>query len=166
MEQVETNGGVAYLRSGEGRALWVLGTLVTRKATSEQTGEAYSLFEATVRPQEGVPPHIQHREDEYFYVLQGNFEFTVGERRIEAEAGSLIYIPKGNVHAFKNVGSETDRLLFSQTPGGLHERFFEEVGQEARDPATPPVMEGPPDFKRVAAIGAKYGIEMLPPAGP
>lgn len=164
MEQAtKSDAGVAHLGPGQGRATWVLGTLVTRKATGEQTGGAYSLFEATVRPHEGVPPHIQHRDDECFYVLEGDFEFSLGEPRIKAGPGALIYIPKGNVHAFKNVGSETGRLLFSQTPGGLHERFFEEIGEEAKDPTTPPLMDGPPDFERISAIGAKYGIEMLPP---
>ncbi len=53
------------------RSLWVLGELVTRKVSSKQTGRAYSLFETTVQPQGGPPPHIQHQEDEFFYVLEG-----------------------------------------------------------------------------------------------
>ena len=155
--------GVAHLGSGEGRSLWVLGELVTRKASSEQTGGAYSLFEVVVQPQGGPPPHIQHREDESFYVLAGEFEFLDNGNTIRASAGSFVYVPKGNLHTFKNVGTEPGRMLVNQTPGGLHERFYEEIGEEAQDLTTPPVMECPPDLERIVAIAAKYGIEIPPP---
>ena len=83
----------------EGRLLWVLGELVTRKVASEQTGGAYSLFEVVTQPQVGPPPHIQHREDECFYVLEGEYEFLVEGRILGMSAGSLLYVPKGNLHA-------------------------------------------------------------------
>jgi hypothetical protein len=54
-------------------------------------------------------------------------------------------------------------MLNSQTPGGYHELFFEEIGEEATDLTTPPVMEGPPDIERVVRIAAKYGTEFPPP---
>jgi mannose-6-phosphate isomerase-like protein (cupin superfamily) len=155
---------ISRVGPGEGRSLWVLGGLVTRKVSSERTGGAYSLFEATVRPQEGVPPHIQHREDECFYVLEGEFEFLDDIRAFVAGPGSLIYVPKGNLHAFKNVGEAVGRILVSQTPGGLHECFFEEIGEEVRERTIPPVPDGTPKVGKIVAIAAKYGIEIpLPP---
>ena len=64
--------GVAYLPPGEGRrSLRVFGELVTCKVTSDQTSGAYTLFEATTPPGAGPPPHVHHREDESFYVLEG-----------------------------------------------------------------------------------------------
>lgn len=54
-------------------------------------------------------------------------------------------------------------MLSSRTPGGLHERFFEEIGEEAQDLTNPPVMEGSPDIERVARIAAKYDTELPPP---
>jgi len=92
---------------------------VTYKTTSEQTGGAYLLFEVTTRPDDGGGPlpHVQHREDEAFYVLEGEYEFLVEGRTIRAGAGSLIYVPKGNLHAHKNVGDKPARMLISQTPG-------------------------------------------------
>lgn len=162
--EAEISEGVAHLTPGEGGSLWVLGMLVTRKATSARTGGAYSLFEMSVDPGQGVPPHIQHREDEWFYVLEGEFGFLIGDQRVEVGVGSFVYISKDTVHAISNSGTGPGRVLFGQTPGGLHERFFEEIGDEAGDSTTPPVMEGPPDFERISAVAAKYGIEMLPPA--
>jgi mannose-6-phosphate isomerase-like protein (cupin superfamily) len=164
-KNVETREKVkAYLGPGEGRSLWVLGNLLlTYKVTAEQTGGAYSLFEGTVPPQEGSPPHIHHREDETFYVVEGEFEFLKDGETIRAGAGSLVYVPKGGLHAFKNVGAEKGRLLLSQTPGGLHERFFEEIGEEATDRTAPPVADGQPDAGRIVAVAARYGTEI--PAG-
>jgi quercetin dioxygenase-like cupin family protein len=145
----------------EGRLLWVLGELVTRKVANEQTGGAYSLFEVVTQPQVGPPPHIQHREDECFYVLEGEYEFLVEGRTLRMPAGSLLYVPKGNLHAHKNVGEGTGRMLVSQTPGGLHERFFEELGEPAKDTLSP-VSEEPPNVQRIGTIAAKYGIEISP----
>jgi quercetin dioxygenase-like cupin family protein len=117
---------VAYVPPGEGdRSLWVFGELVLYKTRSEQTGGAYSLFEMASPPGCGPPPHIQHREDESFYLLEGEYEFLVEGRVFRVGAGSLIYVPRGTLHAHKNAGEGTGRLLLSQTPGGSHERFFE-----------------------------------------
>jgi mannose-6-phosphate isomerase-like protein (cupin superfamily) len=155
-----------HLRPEEGRSVWVLGTqLMTYKVTAEQTGGAYSLFEGLVPAHDGTPPHIHHREDECFYVLEGEFEFLKGDDTVTVGAGSLIYVPKGVLHAFRNVGEGPGRLLNSQTPGGLHERFFEEISEEATDKSTPPAPQEPPDFERVAAIAAKYGTEIPTPPG-
>ena len=55
-------------------------------------------------------------------------------------------------------------MLVSQTPGGLHERFFEEIGEETKDAFTPLGSEDPPDMERIAKIAAEYGIE-IPPLG-
>lgn len=150
---------------GEGRSLWVLGELVTCKVTSEQTGGAYSLFEVVSQPRGGPPPYIEHQEDECFSVLEGEFEFLDNERTIRAGVGALIYIPRGNLRGYKNVGDEPGRMLVSQTPGGLHERFFEEVGEEARDLTTPPPMDASPDVDTMATIAARYGIEIPPSPG-
>jgi hypothetical protein len=52
-------------------------------------------------------------------------------------------------------------LLVSQTPGGLYEQFFEEIGEERKDRTTAPVSENPPDMERIAKTAAEYGIEIL-----
>ena len=157
-------GGFAHVRPGEGRSLWVLGELITFKTTSERTGGAYSLFEVTSQPRGGRPPHVQHREDESFWVLEGEYEFLVEGRTTRAGARSLVYIPKGILHAHKNVGDKPGRMLVSQTPGGLHECFFEEIGEPAMDGSEPPAV-GPQDMGRIVAIAVKYGIEIPPSLG-
>ncbi len=154
--------GVTHIWPVDGRSLRVLGEVVTSKITSERTGGAYSLFEVLTHPGGGPPPHVQHREDEAFYVLEGEYEFLVEGRTLRRPAGSLLYVPKGNLHAHKNVGDKPARMLVSQTPGGLHERFLEELAEPATDGATPPVPEGSPELGRIAAVAVEYGIEIPP----
>ncbi len=76
-----------YSAPGEGESVWVVGDLITLKLTSEDTGGAFSLFEGAIPPGGGPPPHVQHREDESFYVMEGQFEFLVGEDTIPGGGG-------------------------------------------------------------------------------
>jgi mannose-6-phosphate isomerase-like protein (cupin superfamily) len=147
----------------EDRALWVLGELVTYRLAAEQSGGASSVFEVLVHPQGGPPPHIQHREDEWAYVLEGEFELLYKDRTISGGPGTLVYVPKGTLHTYKNTGEEPGRLLVGQTPAGLLQGFFDEVGETAVDRNTPPAMDGPPDVGRIVATAARYGMEIPPP---
>ena len=154
--------GSAHIPPGEGRSLWVLGELVSYKTPSHRTGGAYALFEVTTQPGTEPPPHIHHREDESFYVLKGDYEFLMEGRTIRVGAGSLLYVPKGTLHAHKNVGEGVGRMLVTQTPGGLYERFFEEVGKAVDSEAGPLVFEDQPDVGRIVEMAAEHGIEIPP----
>ena len=156
----------AYVPPGEGRrSLWVIGDLLTHKVPSQKTGGAYSLFEATTQPGAGPPPHVHHREDESFYVLEGEYEFLVDGHALKAEVGSLIYVPKGALHTHENVGEGLGRMLLTQTPGGLYELFFEKAGRTVdSDDGEPPTFEDRPDVeRRIAEVAAEFGIEIPPP---
>src|SRR3712207_1073369 len=101
-------GGAVHLGRGEGPAVRMPGAqLLTLKVGGARTGGAYSLFEVAVRPGGRQAPHIQHEEDECFYVLEGVFAFLIERARTEAGPGSLLYVPKGTLHAFENVGGTT-----------------------------------------------------------
>ena len=118
MEDGMMEKGVAHIPPGAGaKSLWVLGEPVTCKTISDQTGSAYSHFEVESRPVPGPPPHVQHREGESFWVLEGEYEFVVEGHTTRAGVGSLVYAPRGNLHAHKNVGDGPGRMLLSQTPG-------------------------------------------------
>jgi mannose-6-phosphate isomerase-like protein (cupin superfamily) len=164
-EEERTYRAVVHVPAGEGtRSLWVMGELLTHKIPDQRTGGAYSLFEMATEPGAGPPPHINHREDESFYVLEGVYEFLVDERTVVAQAGSIVYVPKGSLHAHNGVGEGVGRMLVTQTPGGLYERFFEELGKVAEgDDAEPPVFEEQADAESIVATAAKYGIEIPPP---
>jgi|tagenome__1003787_1003787.scaffolds.fasta_scaffold20837302_1 mannose-6-phosphate isomerase-like protein (cupin superfamily) len=140
--------------------MWAMGELLTYKIPSQRTGGAYSLFEAATHPGAGPPPHVQHREDESFYVLEGEYEFLIEGRTSRATVGSLLYIPKGTLHAHKNIGLSMGKMLVTQTPGGLYERFFEEVGKPVDSEAGTLVEEAQLSSETTAAIGVEYGIEI------
>ena len=158
--------GVAHIPPGKGaRSLWVLGELLTYKVPSQQTGGAYALFEVTMQPGSGPPPHVQHREDESFYLVEGEYEFPVVGETLRVGAGSLVYVPKGTLHAHKNVGEGVGRMLVTQTPGGLYEGFFKEVGVAAPTNVVMGSLEdGSPEAARISVIAARYGIEIALPA--
>ncbi len=148
---------------GEGEAWWWFGGLATIKATGEQTGGRYSLVEILAPEGEGVL-HVHHREDEGFYILEGEMTFYVGEQTIKAQPGSFLFGPKDIPHAFR-VDSGPARLLFIFSPAGL-EDFIRESSAPARSLRIPPPPEEPPDeaeMEQLAALAERYGAEILGP---
>ena len=151
----------------EGEAWWWVGVLATIKATKEQTDGRYTLVE--ILAPEGYPGvlHVHHREDEGFWILEGELTVYVGEQTIKARPGSFLFGPKDVPHAF-TVDSGPARLLFILSPAGF-EDLIREMGQPARELTIPPQPEEPPseaEMERMAAIAAKYGGEILgPPPG-
>ena len=167
--QEEATSRIFALDPGEGEPWWWMGGLATIKATKEQTGGHYTLVEILVPefPMEESLLHVHHFEDEGFYILEGEMTFYVGEQTIKAQPGSFLFGPKDVPHAF-TVDSGPARLLFVFSPAGL-EAGIREMGEPARSLTVPPHPEEPPDeaeMERLAAIGARYGAEILgPPPG-
>ena len=154
------NSGV--LKPGEGRTVWVVGDRYTIKTSGEDTGGAFALIEAVVPPGGGPPPHIHHREDEAFYVLEGELAFHVDGRDIAAGAGAWVTLAKGSLHHFKNVGDRPARMLIVVTPAGL-ERYFLEVGRAASDEDGESMPPTPEDIEKLVAVAPQYGIEIRVP---
>ena len=160
-----SEGGAVGVYPDGGRSIWLLGMLVTFKAVGEETGGEYSLYELTVPPQLGALPHIHHAETEAFYVLDGEVEFLKGEQTVRVRVGEFVFIPRGVVHGFKNVGQEPARCLGIVTPGGLAEKLLTGLGEPAKAETLPPLPEGPPDVEKIAQIVSKYDTEMVLPTG-
>ena len=156
---LEGNRG-AYVPPDGGESVWLVGDRITVKLTSEDTGGVYSVAEEISPPQGGPPPHTHSQEEETLYVLEGEVEFLLGEDTIPAGAGSCVYVPRGALHTFKNVGTSPSRVLAVLSPGGF-EKFFLEAGEPAPEGTSPP--EGEPDVGRIVEIGQKYGLEIPPP---
>jgi len=98
------------LRQDEGEALWFMGFLCTVKASSETTNGSVAVIEQLAPQGAGSPLHVHHREDEWFYVLEGALTFWVGGEVIEAPAGSFVYGPRDVPHTF-TVSSDEARFL-------------------------------------------------------
>jgi quercetin dioxygenase-like cupin family protein len=120
------------------------------------------LSEARVLPGGGPPPHIHHREDEAFFVLEGEVTFTLNGKRVVAKAGAFIQGRRGVPHAFKNEGSVPARMLILVTPPGF-EKFMAEFAQPVPSFDSPPLPVTPADIQKLLAVAPRYGIEILPP---
>jgi quercetin dioxygenase-like cupin family protein len=163
-EQPMTDGTTQTLdavavHSGEGEARWWFGQLAEIKATAADTGGQFTIIEVTCAPGFEAPLHVHHREDEAFWILDGDVTLYVGEDTIEAAAGDYAFGPRDIPHRY-TVGENGCRMLFICTPGG-----FEGLVLDMSEPAasrTIPLPAGqPPDLEQIEAIANKHGCELL-----
>jgi quercetin dioxygenase-like cupin family protein len=149
-------------RPHQGRTVAVVGDVYRFLATGADTNGKYALWEAIVPPGGGPPPHVHSREEEGFYVLEGEITFTIGENRLVASAGMFANMPVGTPHSFKNESSRPARMLISVAPAGLEQMFFEFAVPlpEGSTSALPPTKE---EIEKLVAIAPKYGIEIMLP---
>ncbi len=149
------------LEKGEGDARWWLGGLATIKATGKETGGRYTLVEV-LEPEGEQPFHVHHREDEGFWVLEGELTFQIGEEAIKASPGSFLFGPRDVPHRY-TVDSGPARLLFILSPSGF-EDFIYATSEPAQERALPPQQEGPPseaEMEQLGAIARQHGAELL-----
>ena len=141
------------VKPGEGRALDLYDVRLWIKTISNSTS-AFSLIEGIWQPGGFDPlPHLHENEDESFYVLEGEFDFQIGENVIRGEAGSFVFVPKGISHKFSVAGDRQGRLMFLHAPP--LEGFFVELAELAT--------KGPPDPRKIAPLMARWGMEAQVP---
>src|SRR5438552_16664111 len=109
----------------QGRTIAVVGDVYRFLATGEDTNGRYALWEAIVPPGGGPPPHVHGREEEGFYVLEGEITFTVNGERAVAKAGTFANMPVGTPHSFKNESDRPAKMLLTVAPAGLAPMCFE-----------------------------------------
>ena len=124
-------------------------------ATGDDTDGGYYLVEAIVPPGGGPPFHIQTREEEAFYILEGELSFYGDNGEIVASQGTYLNIPKGAKHRFRNNDDATARMLFFFTPAGIEGLFDELATMEV------PSGDFPSVIKALNVLGEGYGVEYL-----
>ena len=136
---------------------WYPGHAIAFKAFGKDTGGtcAWQLVENS--PREGVPFHKHLNEDESFYVIDGQFEITVGERTIVGGAGTYAHGPRNVPHRWTNVGSRRGRLLNVFTPSGL-EMYFYAVAIPIKSPTEQPNVDMAALNTRMKPLREKYGL--------
>src|SRR6266481_8445628 len=105
-----------------GLSQWENGNLTTNLAEKKDTNGAFFLVEAMLAPGSEPPPHLHTREDELFYVLEGEFDVYVGKEAFKVEGGECVFLPRLKAHAFA-IRSPRIRLLTLFTPAGLEDAF-------------------------------------------
>jgi len=154
--------GFSNGRQSLDRSVWYNGSLMTFLATGKDTHGQFALIEAVARKGNVPPPHIHHREDETFYVLEGEVEVSVGDRTIKGTPGTTFFLPRDVPHSF-TIESEQSRMLILLTPAGLEE-WFKEFSVPAPAMTLPPAEEPAyEEVQRMLEAAPRYGIEFLLP---
>jgi len=155
------NARIIHLEPGKGDAFSVVGDVYRNLALGRQTGGVYTLHEIRVSPNNGPPPHIHSREDESFFVLEGEVDFQIGDEKITAQPGTFIQGPRGIAHSFKNNTQLPARMLVFITPSGF-ENFVNEFAQPVASFDSPAIPASKDEIDKLLAAAPKYGLQILP----
>ncbi|WLD11306.1 cupin domain-containing protein [Planctellipticum variicoloris] len=144
----------------EGRTIAVVGDVCRFLATGAETGGKYAQIESIVPPGGGPPPHVHSREEEGFFVLEGEITFQIGDQRLVATAGTFANLPIGTPHSFRNESDRPAKMLITIAPAGLEEMFVQ-IGVPlltGTTTAAPPTEE---EIAKLLELAPGYGIEVL-----
>lgn len=144
MNNNELRPGITRVRTGRewdimGQAHWLLANCDTTFA-----------FETYNPPRSFVPPHIHHTQDEFIYVLEGEYDLVLGTDKYKAGARDLVRMPKGIAHAFYNNNDVPARAIFWVSPAGKLKELFDNIH----------ALE---DIDEVVRLSALHDVEFLPP---
>ena len=140
----------AIVSLSDARSLHAFGDEVVIHLSGDDTGGKLCLFTSITPPGGGPPPHHHENEDEWFMPIEGKLEFFLNGKWTTAETGTAIFIPRGTVHTFRNVGNSKSRLLTQTMPSGF-EIFFEKCAFEFSKSTEP-------DMDQIKKIAADHGI--------
>jgi mannose-6-phosphate isomerase-like protein (cupin superfamily) len=150
------SGKIAVAKPGENRFAFANATQAKTspcKVSSEDTGGECTILELNALARSGPFLHVHHREDEWYYVLTGEFIFRAGGEEYNLSAGGSIWLPRGIPHVWANTATVDGKLILVCQPGGF-EKFFDEIGNVPMDKKNADTMK---------ELMAKYGVEMLGP---
>ncbi len=125
-------------------------------ATGKETDGQYFANVSVVPPGGGLPPHIQTREEELFYILEGEITFYAEGKTTLAGPGTFLNVPKGVRHRFRNESDEDAKMIILFSPAGLEEMFDEMGANEASYKEHPKGV-----LYALNKVGAKYGVQFF-----
>lgn len=126
---------------------------VDRKVSGKDTAGSWSMFEAHWSQKGGPPLHVHQREDEWFYVIEGEYVVQVGDEKFTLNPGDSLLAPRQVPHTYAHLGDGQGRLLIAYQPAGDMENFFLEISRWA----------GPPSISEVQRIFSAHGMEVVGP---
>jgi mannose-6-phosphate isomerase-like protein (cupin superfamily) len=150
--------GLRHFFPNDGNTFTLGRMTVTFKTTAADNAGAYTLLEAIEPPGSGAGRHRHPTFDETFVIIEGHYEFQIGEQMLKLGPGEMVFVPRGTPHAFKSVGPEIGRQLVISSPGGIFDAFISDVAKSEVDTGSPSTSAPATDFR---AVAAKYGIEFL-----
>jgi quercetin dioxygenase-like cupin family protein len=130
----------------------------TFKVLTKETGGNLFVMEQSNHKKGGPPRHLHYNEEEYFYVMEGNYIVEIGSDRFELAAGDSLLAPRKVPHAWAFVGDDKGRLLISFAPASKMEAYFRFINQ-IRAPHT----YADSNNKQQADLMRQYGMELIGP---
>jgi quercetin dioxygenase-like cupin family protein len=125
------------------------------KVSASDTEGRVAIVEGFVSPGAGPILHLHHSQNEWWYVLEGDFLFQVGDQTFRVQAGGTVFGPRGVPHAFRCVGKAQGKMLLAFDPAGQIEEFFREIAKPGIDAGV-----GRHDEKEILR---RYGMEFVGP---
>jgi mannose-6-phosphate isomerase-like protein (cupin superfamily) len=125
------------------------------KVSGSDTEGRIAIFEGVVSPGAGPILHLHHSQNEWWYVLEGDFLFQVGDAKFSVQPGASVFGPRGVPHAFRCVGKLPGKMLLRFDPPGQIEKFFVEIAK--------PGVEGGEGQHHEKDILQRYGMEAVGP---
>jgi quercetin dioxygenase-like cupin family protein len=163
LESIESRYSMSALPSiARPEPLWFFDNLAYVHVDGEQTAQAYSLGEVMGRRGDMPPLHVHHREDEAFYVLEGELRLFIADEQVTLRQGQAGLAPRGIPHVYR-VESDEARWLVVTNPAGF-EQFVRAISEPAPAAELPPAGR-PVDLALAAELAARHGIELLGPPG-
>lgn len=139
-------------RFNEALKLGGANTYACKVSTKDTNGALFLLEQRNLR-KGGPPRHVHHRQDEWFYILDGEFIAEVGTEKFRLEPGDSLFAPRRVPHAFARVGENDGRLLIGFQPAGEMEHFFHEIAKM-------------PDYAKDEKLYQACGMELVGPPLP
>lgn len=161
-----TQGRHFSLGPGEGKALFVIGDVVTFKVTADESDNAYFLTEIASEPGGGPRFLHTHVPQETFWILEGEYEVygqdENGEKyTISAPVGSTVHIAGNVPHGFQNVGDTRGRVLALYAPVVHQPEFFEEIGIPMESSSAEVPFDRMPSNDRIIEVLARHEMTLL-----
>ena len=151
----------------DGERVWLLGGLYTYKATGDETGDAYSLFQVQGPGGLATPMHRHAHEEEGFYVVDGAVTIFADGVEHELRSGGFAFVPRGTVHGFRLDSAEATLLLLISPGDAGHEEMFREMGEPAPASEIPAPSATSVDPALLGAIAGRHGTIITgPPPDP
>ncbi len=126
---------------------------IDRKVSSKDTAGSWSVFEAHWSLKGGPPLHVHQGEDEWFYVIEGEYVVQVGDERFRLKSGDSVLAPREVPHSYAHLGDGHGRMLIAYQPAGNMEAFFLEISRLAPTPSA----------NEVQQIFRDHGMEIVEP---
>ncbi|MFA5330440.1 MAG: cupin domain-containing protein [Prolixibacteraceae bacterium] len=123
------------------------------KISGKDTDNDLAVFEQTgLTPKGGPPLHIHPSQDEWFYIIEGEYLFQVGEEKYHLKTGDTIFLPRNIQHAFIQL-TEKGKVIVSYLPAGKMEDFF----------ATTDKWTSPPTKEEIVKVFADHDMKVVGP---